>query len=241
MTDPTAEPSGIRPSVVVDLELNALAADLERLEELLITLRVWADQAAGPDGDGWTPPGVLAGDAALTALNRLQKALRPTQTRSEYDPAIGDRRETPPAGPRWYAADGRYELAPLSSVSVAAADVDLLGQLAAELGRPDGDPDVREAIEQHERDLPHTADARERERRGLVVTAARIHGMLDLQPTADTAALYQARLGAGDGADRLVLTAEQEAAYHRTVDRLTAIATLGDPLTRWAMGTRDRH
>jgi hypothetical protein len=34
-----------------------------------------------------------------------------------------------------------------------------------------------------------------------------------------------------------VLTAEQEAAHGRFVDRLTAIATLGDPLTRWAMGT----
>jgi hypothetical protein len=35
--------------------------------------------------------------------------------------------------------------------------------------------------------------------------------------------------------------AVQDAAYHRTVDRLTAIVTLADSLTRWAMGTRERH
>jgi hypothetical protein len=102
---------------------------------------------------------------------------------------------------------------------------------------PTGDPEVRDAIEMHERDLPDTGTAGDRERRRLVVTAARIHGMLDLEPTADTAALSQAWHDAG-GADavRVVLTAEQEAAYHRTVDRINALVTLGDPSPagRWA-------
>jgi hypothetical protein len=48
-----------------------------------------------------------------------------------------------------------------------------------------------------------------------------------------------ARRAAGDEADKLPLTPEQEAAYHRTVDRLNTMVTIGDPLSRWAMGTID--
>ncbi|GGM22720.1 hypothetical protein ACFFX1_10955 [Dactylosporangium sucinum] len=225
-----------RQCVVVDLEPDVLHHDLLRLEELLLTLRRWAAEAAGPDGDGWTPPGVLAGDAPVAAINRLQDALGPTQSRTELDEQR-DRVERPPAGPRWYAPNGRFELAALSFVTVAAADVALLGAIAAELGRPDGDPAVREAIEEHERDLPDTGSPRERERRRLVVTAARIHGMLDLELTPDTALLEEALRAAG--ADRLVLTDPQATAYHRTVDRLNTMATLGDPFVRWAMGSTD--
>jgi hypothetical protein len=227
-----------RLCVVADLGDGSLLGDLERLEELLITLAVWAEEAA--DDDGWAPPGPLAGDAAREAVVRLQKALRPTQTRTELGERLNSY-EVPPAGPEWYAADGRYQLAALSFVELVAADVALLGNVAAELGRPDGDQDVRAAIDQHEQDLPHTADVRERDRRGLVVTAARIAGLLDLEPTADTAALYQAWRDAGVDAEKVVLTPDQEEAYHRTVDRLTAMATLSDPLTRWAMGNRDRR
>jgi hypothetical protein len=230
-----------RVCVVADLGDESLLADLGRLEELLLLLAGWAEEAAEPGGDGWRPPGVLAGDAARHAVVRLQRALRPTQTRHERDYTTGGGRDLPPAGPEWYAADGRYQLAALSFVDIATADVDLLGQVGAELGRPHGDVDVRAAIEQIEDDLPHTADVRERERRGLVVTAARIHGLLDLQPTDDTLLLQVARAAAGDDADQLVLTAEQEAAYHRTVDRIAAMAALGDPLTRWAMGTRSHQ
>jgi len=32
-----------------------------RVEELLLTQRRWADEATGPEEDGWTPPGPLAG------------------------------------------------------------------------------------------------------------------------------------------------------------------------------------
>ncbi len=60
--------------------------------------------------------------------------------------------------------------------------------------------------------------------------------MLDLAPTTDTAALADA-LRAAAGTDRLILTSDQEMAYHRTVDRLNTLATLGDPFVRWAMGT----
>lgn len=236
MTGTAGQPT--RVCVVADLGDESLPHDLVRLEELLITLAVWAEEAAQPDGDGWTPPGPLAGGAARQAVVRLQRALRPTQTRTEL--GVTAREEVPPAGPRWYAADGRYELAAMSFVAVVAADVALLGEVAAELGRRPGDYDVRAAIDQHEEDLPHTADARERERRGLVVTAARIHGLLDLEPTEDTALLQAARAAAGDDAERLVLTVDQEAAYHRTLDRINAMTTLSDPLTRWAMGTRDR-
>ncbi len=224
-----------RCCVVVDLEPDVLMGDLLRIEELLLTLRRWTDEAAASGGDGWTPPGPLAGSAPVAAINRLQDALRPTQSSIRRD-VRRDQVEVPPAGPRWYAANGRTEIAALSFVTLATADVDLLGAIAAELGRPDGDPDVREAIELHEEDLPAAATARDRERQRLVA-AARIHGMLDLAPTADTAALAEAARTAA-GADRLVLTNDQEAAYHRTVDRLNTLATLGDPFVRWAMGPR---
>lgn len=240
MLEPDGVPAGTRVCVVADLGDGTLMADLGRLEDLLLTLAAWAEEAAAPDGDGWRPPGPLAGDTALLAVRRLQAALRPTQTNPERD-GRGDWHDRPPAGPPWCAADGRYQLAALSFVPVAAADVELLGQIAAELGRPSGDFEVRAAIEQLEQDLPHTANSAERERRGLVATAARVHGLLDLQPTADTAQLHAAASAAGLAAQEVVLTEAQEAAYHRTVDRITAMAIPGDPLTRWAMGTRDRH
>jgi hypothetical protein len=234
-TDPT--PVGAtRLCVIADLGDGELLADLDRLEELLLNLAGWEAEAAEPGGDGWTSPGPLAGDSALAALNRIQAALRPTQTRTARD-EHGHPRDVPPDGPAWYAADGRYELAPLSFVPLPVADVALLGQVAAELGRPNGDPDVAELVEQMDAALPPTVNAGERERRGLVATAARVHGLLDLAPTEDTVVLHEAHHRAAGNTDRLVLTAEQEAAYHRTVSRINAMATLGDPLTRWAMGT----
>ena len=75
-----------------------------------------------------------------------------------------------------------------------AADVALLGAVAAELGRPDGDHEAEAAVDQLENDLPATVDDRARESLGLV-TAARIHGLLDLEPTADTALLHDAPRG----------------------------------------------
>lgn len=80
-------------------------------------------------------------------------------------------------------------------MAVAAADVALLGAVATELGRPDGDREVEAAVDQLENDLPATVDDRARESLGLVVTAARIHGLLDLEPTADTALLQDAPRG----------------------------------------------
>lgn len=241
---PTTGP-GTRRCVVIDVGDGSLLADLIRLEELLLTLRRWEQDAAGPDGDGWTPPGVLAGDRPAATVGRLYRVLRPTQTRTEHGPGVGQRREVAPGGPRWYAADGRYELAAVSFVDVDVADVELLAAVAAELGRPGGDPDVAEAIAEQERDLPHTHDTRQRERRGLVVTAARIAGLLDLEPatgpTPDAELLHTAQADAGEDAEHVVLTVEQEQAYHRVVDRFTALATLSDPLTRWAMGTIRHH
>jgi hypothetical protein len=164
MTSPEpAAPGAARICAVVDLEPDVLHGDLLRLEELLLTLRQWAAEAAGPAGDGWTPPGVLAGDAPIATINRLQDVLGPTQSRTELDEQR-DRVERPPAGPRWYASNGRFELAALSFVTVAAADVDLLGAIAAELGRPAGDSAVREAVELHEDYLPTAGAIRELER-----------------------------------------------------------------------------
>ncbi|HKT04962.1 MAG TPA: hypothetical protein VJT31_36060 [Rugosimonospora sp.] len=239
MAEPDGAVAGTRVCVVADLGGGTLMADLGRLEDLLLTLAAWADEAAAPDGDGWRPPGPLAGDTALTMVRRLQAALRPTQTNPERD-GRGDWHDRPPAGPSWCAADGRYQLAALSFVPVAAADIELLGQVAGELGRPGGDFEVRAAIDQLEQDLPRTANRAERERCGLVATAARVHGLLDLQPTTDTALLHAAARAAEPAGEEIVLTAVQEAAYHRTVDRITAMAIPGDALTRWAMGTRDR-
>jgi hypothetical protein len=73
------------------------------------------------------------------------------------------------------------------------------------------------------------------------MSAARIAGLLDLEPTADTAALADARARAVAAGGDVVLTEAEEAAYHRTIDRIAAIATLGEPLVRWLMGTRTRR
>jgi hypothetical protein len=122
-----------RPRPVVDLD-DGLIEDLIRVEELLLTLRRWADEAE----DGWMPPGPLAGDTALEAVRRLYDALRPTQSRHQYDHAARQQRDIAPAGPRWYAADGRYELATISFADVDDADVAQLAAAAGELGRPSG-------------------------------------------------------------------------------------------------------
>lgn len=235
MSENTIDDAALRLCFLADLGDDAVAADLERIEELLLTLQDWATDAASDGGDSWEPPEVLT-DATIAAVDRIYQALRPTQTRREP----GVEHDVEPDGPIWVAADGRNQLAVLSFVPIAAADIALVGEAAAELGRPDGDRSVKDAIDQIEDLRRPTVDQRERERRGVVVTAARIHGMLDLADTADTALLHQARRAVGEDAEEIVLTAEQEAAYHRTVDRITMIATLSDPLTRWAMGTRPR-
>jgi hypothetical protein len=138
----SAEPSARRVCVVADLGDGSLVGDLDHLEDLLFTLADWAQDAARPGGDGWTPPGPLAGDAAQAAVDRVKRALRPTQTRTELD-AAGRSRDVPPDGP---ALVRRRRLLRAGRA------------VAAELGRPGGDYEVRAAIDQHEDKLPATAD-----------------------------------------------------------------------------------
>ena len=218
-----------RQCVVADLGPGVIDGDLDRLLQVLQTLAAWEREAAQPAGDGWCPPGVLAGPTGLETVEGLRAALHPTQTSHR------DGGDIEPPGPRWYATDGRYQLAALSWITVEVADVALLAAIGAELGRPGGDYDVREAIEQVADAMP---GHRGRDRHTVVMSAAWIAGMLALAPTADAAQLHQAHLRAVAAGGDVVLTAADEAAYHRTVDRITAAVAPRDPLTRWAMGSR---
>lgn len=60
------------------------------------------------------------------------------------------------------------------------------------------------------------------------VAVARVHGLLDLAPTADCTRLATLVAAAGD--TDLVLTAADEAAYNRTVDRFNNIWALRNGL-----------
>ncbi len=227
-----------RTCVVPDLD-DELTHALTQVEELLLLIAGWEEDAAS-EGEPWTLPAPLTGRVALDAVRRLWDVLAPTQSRTA-DQRHGD----VPArrGGRWLAADGRYELAPLAFVDVDQADVEVLGAAAHELGRPDRDSDLTEAIETAASGGTYLGGAyRQPSPADLVALVARIHGLLDLPTTADPAAAADvAELVAGAaiavvGDGDLILTAAQEAAYHRTVDRLNAMWASSDPLARYQYG-----
>ncbi len=109
-------------------------------------------------------------------MQRLLTALAPTQTRG-------------PGRGRLLAPDGRYEHAPLTVLTLPAADIDLLRATAAALGHPGLDPDIAELID------AFAGGCRRTGRTELVSLLARLAGLLDLSPTDDTR-LLTARLRA---------------------------------------------
>ena len=219
--------TGRRSVLVPDLD-DELIVVLNQVEELLLVLD-FDQHPAGAHVDAGEPlvlPAPLADRVALDALNRVQAAVAPTQTR--HDRAT-------PAGGRLLGADGRYEHRPLRLIHLEETDLQMLAAAAAVLGR-------ELAIRPHSTLSEAMTDGAEAAGgvnpygpaptpQVLVETLARAHGLLDLAVTADTRALA-ARVTDLDHHD-VVLTSDEEAAYQRLADRFNAMWASSDPLARW--------
>jgi hypothetical protein len=107
--------------VIPDLD-NELCHALAQVEELLLTLAAWEDDPDAPA----TLPVPVAGRVALEALNRVQDAVIPTQSR--HDRPV-------PTGGRLLGPDGHYEHRPLRLVTLDPADLTVLAATAELLGR----------------------------------------------------------------------------------------------------------
>lgn len=205
---------GTRLVVVPDLdrELTGAFADVE---ELLLTLR-W-QETEDPD-EPVAHPAALAAGVALQAVRRIADTIRPTQT----DPDTS-------AGPRLLGPDGRYEHVPLRFVHLRAGDVQALSAAAAALGGPVRSEEVTDALEAHaghrrpDRAVPDPVAA-------LVALVARLAGVLDLAWTEDCE-LLRARIEPAPS--DVTLSAAEEAAYQRTVTRISGMWALGDPVDRF--------
>jgi hypothetical protein len=203
--------------LIPDLD-DELSHALYQVEELLLTLAVWEEDAADPV----TLPAPLAHRATLDALNRVQAVINPTQSRTD--------RPTP--GGRIVGPDGHYEHRPLRLVRLDPTDVDVLGAAAALLGRelatePHGELADAMAAGAEAATVYGPAPRPVQ----LVEALARAHGLLDLAPTGDTAHLAELLKAAGDS--DLVLTPLGEAAYVRTADRFNAMWALNSGLDRF--------
>jgi hypothetical protein len=201
-------PAGQRTVLIVDLDGEPLAP-LRTLEEILLRLGTWEDDDRRDPGTDTEPlrlPAPLAGRVALAAVQRLLTALAPTQSR---EPVRG-----------WLLApDGRYEHAPLTVLTLPAADINVLSATAEALGNPRLDPDIGELVDAHAEQL--AGGYRRTGRTELVSLLARLAGLLDLAPTDDTR-LLTARLQATPPGTDCVLSDAEEAAHTRTADRIWA-------------------
>lgn len=205
--------------LVVDLDGEPLTP-LRALEEILLRLGTWEDddrQDPCADTEPLRLPAPLADRVALAATQRLLAALAPTQSR-------------PPGCGRLLAPDGRYEHAPMTALSLIAADIDLLCATAAALGHPALDADIAELVDAHAEQL--TSGYRRTGRPDLVSLLARLAGLLDLSPTADTW-LLTARLRATPPDIDCVLSDAEEAAHARTADRMNHIWAHGSCIDRY--------
>jgi hypothetical protein len=190
-----------------DGELLAL---LGVLEQVLTSLGPFDD-----DPEDSRPPASPLGDGlALDALRRVISGL----ATAERSPA-----------PQPVAPDGRFELVPLRFLTLDAADLVVIAEAVAGLGRatlPGVDEFVAEVLAEY------ASDRRQRPAE-LVAGAARAHGLLDLRANADTVLLAE-RLARGSGP--IVLTPPELAAYERTTERVLAMFHGGDPLARFLYG-----
>lgn len=217
-SEPLAEP---RVVLVVDLGVELLQP-LAVAEEILLALSQWEadDLLDPPDRDPLRLPAPLANQEALGAVQRLYAALKPTQS-------LG------PEHGRLLAPDGSYEHAPMSVLTLPAADIQTLSATAQALGHPALDSDVADLVVDFTRSLAVDPYARERaDRPSLVAGVARVAGLLDLAPTEDTRVLV-ARLAASPPGLDLAFTDAEEAAYRRTADRMNHMWSLGSGIERY--------
>jgi hypothetical protein len=210
---------GQRTVLVVDLDGEPLAP-LRALEEILLCLGGWEDDDRRDPSTDTEPlrlPAPLADRIALAAVQRLLTAVAPTQSRG-------------PGPDRLLAPDGRHEHAPLTVLTLPAADIDLLCATAAALGHPGLDADIAELVDAHSEQLGrgyHQTDRTE-----LVSLLARLAGLLDPAPTDDTP-LLTARLRATPPGTDCVLSDDEEAAHARTADRMNHMWAHGSGIDRY--------
>ncbi|SNS31122.1 hypothetical protein SAMN06893096_103164 [Geodermatophilus pulveris] len=205
--------------LVVDLDGEPLAP-LRALEEILLRLGTWEDDDRRDLSAGTEPlrlPTPLADRVALAAAQRLLIALEPTQSQG---PGCG----------RLLAPDGRYEHAPMTVLTVGAADIDLLCATADALGHPGLDADIAELVDDHAEHFGGTY--RRAGRTDLVSLLVRLAGLLDLAPTDDTR-LLTARLQATPPGTDCVLSDAEEAAHARTADRMNHLWARGSGIDRY--------
>ncbi len=211
--------AGQRTVLVVDLD-GELLVPLRAVEEVLLCLGLWEyEERQGPAADAkpLRLAAPLADRVALGAVQRLLTALAPTQS-------LGPERG------RLLAPDGRYEHAPLTALTLPAADIDLLSATAAALGHPGLDADIAEVVDAHAGQLGDTY--RRVGRTSLVSLLARLAGLLDLAPTGDTRLLTTRMRATPPGTD-CTLSATEEAAYARTADRMNRMWALGSGIDRY--------
>ena len=159
----------------------------------------------------------MADRVALAAVQRLLTTLAPTQSQG-------------PERGRPLAPDGRYEHAPMTVLTLPAADIDILSATAAALGNPELDADIAGLVDAYAEQL---ADGcRSGGRTELVSLLARLAGLLDLSPTDDTR-LLTARLRATPPGTDCVLSDAQEAAHARTADRMNHLWASGSGIDRY--------
>ena len=128
-------PAGQRTVLVVDLDGEPLAP-LRALEAILLCLGTWEDDDQKDPGTDTHPlrlPAPLADRVALAAVQRLLTTQAPTQSQG---PACG----------RLLAPDGRHEHAPMTALTLPAADIDL--RSATALGHPGLDADIGELVDE---------------------------------------------------------------------------------------------
>jgi hypothetical protein len=206
--------------LVIDLD-GELLVPLRAVEEVLLCLGLWEyEERQGPAADAEPlrlPAPLTADRVALGAVQRLLKALAPTQS-------LGAGRG------RLLAPDGRYEHAPLTALTLPATDIDLLPATAAALGHPGLDADIAEVVDAHAGQLGDTY--RWAGRASLVSLLARLAGLLDLAPTDDTR-LLTARMQASPPRTDCTLSGADEAAYARTTDRMNRMWALGSGIDRY--------
>ncbi|WP_233498646.1 hypothetical protein [Blastococcus sp. TF02A-26] len=136
--------AGVRTVLVVDLDGEPLAP-LCALEEILLNVGTWEDRRLDPS-TGTEPlrlPAPLGGRVALAAVDRLLIALAPTQS---GQPGCG----------RLLAPDGRHEHAPMTTLTLPAADIDILRATAAVLSQPGLDSDIVALVDAYAEQLGDT-------------------------------------------------------------------------------------
>lgn len=212
-------PAGQRTVVVVDLDGEPLTP-LRALEEILLRLGTWEDddqEDPSTDPEPLRVPAPLADRVALAAVQRLLTVLAPTQSRR-------------PGRGRLLAPDGRYEHAPMTALTLPAADIDVLSATAAAVGHPRLDPDIAELVAAHAEQL--AGGYRRTGRTELVSLVARLAGLLDLFPHRRHPAAHRPAAGHPPGTD-CVLSDAEEAAHARTADRMNHMWAHGSGIDRY--------